>query len=129
MMRTDMVTHQMNRLDMLGHLLIHVFQERDAFLRSCACITLPIDSAGTGIEGRKEVEGAGACLLVLIPVGQVLRLRGPGRGQPRTRLQGGLLVQRKDHLVIAEWTCGECDAFGDGAIKCGIPWVLGRQQR
>ncbi len=86
MMRTDMVTHPMNRPDVLGNLLIQVFKEGDAFLLSLADITLPIDSVGPGIEGRKEVEGARACRLVLIPVGQVLRLRWPGRGQPRTWL-------------------------------------------
>ena len=100
MMRTDIVTYQMNRPDVLSNLLIQVFQEGDAFLLPFALITLAIDLARTGIKGRKEVEGASACVLVLIPIGQVLRLRWPGRGQPRTRLQRGLLIQREDDLVI-----------------------------
>ena len=32
MMRTDVVTHEMNRPDVLGNLLVHMFQKGDAFL-------------------------------------------------------------------------------------------------
>ena len=126
MRRPDIVTDKMTRPDVLGNLLIHVFQEGEAFLLSFACIPVSIDPSGTGIEGRKEVEGASACLRGLIAVGQVLRLRWLGRGQPRTRLQGGVLVTREDHLVIVEWTCVVIEQFGDRGIKCGISWLLGR---
>src|SRR5215207_2164806 len=83
MMRTDIVTHQMDRPDVLSNLPVQVFQEGDAFLLPFAFITLSIDPARTGIKGGKEVEGASAFVLVLIPVGQVLRLSWPGLGQPR----------------------------------------------
>ena len=71
----------MNRLDVLGNLPIHMFQQGDAFLLPFAFITLSIDPAGTGIEGGKEVESASACVLMLIPIGPVLRLRWPSRGR------------------------------------------------
>src|SRR6266511_4570167 len=99
MMRTDNVTHQINRPDVLSNLPVQVCQEGDAFLLPFAFSTLSIDPARTGIKGGQEVEGASAFVLVLIPVGQVLRLSWPGRGQPRTRLQRGLLIQREDQLV------------------------------
>src|SRR5512132_2207059 len=120
MMHTDMVTHQMDRPDVLSHLPVQVFQEGEAFRLPFACITLAIDPARTGIKGGKEVEGASACVLVRIPVGPVLRLRWPGRGQPRPRRQRGLLIQREDHLVIAEWTRVEIDHVGDRGIKFGL---------
>ena len=80
MMRTDIIAHQMNRPDVLSHLPVQVFEEGDAFLLPFAFITLAIDPARTGIKGGKEVEGASTFVLVLIPVGPVLRLRWPGRG-------------------------------------------------
>jgi hypothetical protein len=97
-----MVAPQRNRLDVLGNLLIQVFQEGAAFLLPFACVTLSLDPAGTGIEGRTEVQGARTYVLVRILVGSVLRLRGPGWGPPRTRRQRGLLIQGVDDLVIAE---------------------------
>ena len=125
MRRTDVVTHQMNRPDVLGNLLGHVCQEGDAVLLPCACIPLAIDPTGTGIESRTEVEGSGACILMFILVGPVLRLGWPGRGQPRTRPQRSLLVPRAAHLSVAEWTRVEIDEGGAGGIQCGIPGGCG----
>lgn len=122
-----MITYQMNRPDVLSNLLIQVFQAGDAFLLPLACITLAIDLARTGLKGRKEVEGARACVLVLIAIGQVLRLRWPGRSSPRPRLQRGLLIPREDDLVIVAWPRVEIDHVGDRGIKVVIAWVLGIQ--
>ena len=127
MMRTDMVTDQMKRPDVLSTLLIQVFQEGEAFLRPLACITWALAPASAGIKGGQAGEGASAFVLVRIPVGPVLRLSWPGRGQPRTRRQRGLLSQREHHLVSAEGTRVELDHVGDRGLQCGITWVLGRQ--
>jgi hypothetical protein len=126
MMRTHMVTHQMTCPEGLGPRPVHGFQEGDAFRRPLAGLTLARDPARPGIKGGPAVEGASACRLVLIAVGPVLRRRGPGRGQPRTRLQRGLLIQREHHRVIAEWTRGTRDQVGDSGRQGGIPGVLGR---
>jgi hypothetical protein len=56
MMRTDVITHAMNRPNVLGNLLVHMFEKGEEFLLPFAFITLAIDAAGPGIEGRKEVE-------------------------------------------------------------------------
>src|SRR4030095_10688555 len=79
MMRTDMVSDQMNPPAGLSHLLIQVFQEGDAFRLPLVFITLAIDLARTGMKGRKDVEGTSACVLGLIAIGPVLRLRWPGQ--------------------------------------------------
>jgi hypothetical protein len=124
MMRTDMVTDQMNRPDVRGNLLVQVFQEGEAFLLPFAFITLSIDPSGTGIEGRKEVERASACLLVLIPVGKVLRRRWSGQGPSRARLQGGLLVQREHQLILTQRASIEVDECSDGRIEGRVPrWL------
>jgi hypothetical protein len=90
MMRADIVAHEMNGVDVLVNLRIQHFQKGDAFPLALPLKTLPIDLARTGVKGRKEIEGPSALILVLVPVGNVLRLGWPGRSATRSRLQGGL---------------------------------------
>jgi hypothetical protein len=59
---------------MLRNLPVQLFQKGDEFLLPFAVITLPIDLARTGVKGDKEMQGPGALVLVLAPVGQILRL-------------------------------------------------------
>jgi hypothetical protein len=84
--RTNLVTHQMHRPEGFTHLPGHVCQEGAACLRSLTGLTLALAPARTGSKGGTEVEGASTGVLVRIPVGPVLRRRGPGRGEPRRRL-------------------------------------------
>src|ERR1700752_4831520 len=91
-MCTNIVTHEMNGLDVLGDLPIQMFQQCHEFLLPLACITLPIDLTGTGIEGGKEVESASACVCMFVPIGQVVGLSWQSWGRARPRLQRGLLV-------------------------------------
>jgi hypothetical protein len=74
MMCTNIVTHKMNRLDGLSNLSVQVFQKSDEFSLPFACITLPVDLPGTGIEGGNEVERSSACVLMFVPIGQVVGL-------------------------------------------------------
>jgi hypothetical protein len=58
----------------LAKLRVQCIQKGDKFPLSLPFITLPIDLARTGVKGGKEIEGTGALLLVLVPVGTVLWL-------------------------------------------------------
>jgi hypothetical protein len=94
-MRTHIVTHEMNRPNVRSNLSVHLFQKGDEFLLAFAFKTLPIDLARTGIKGRKEVEGAGTSVLMLVPIGQMTGLGGERGGRSRPWLQGGLLIDGK----------------------------------
>ena len=53
MMRTDMIAHEMNRLDALVNLRVPLFKKGDELLLTRAWVTLPKDCSRTGIEGSK----------------------------------------------------------------------------
>src|SRR5215510_14460584 len=78
MMCTDIITHEVNRPDVRSNRLVQVFQKGDEFSLPFACITLPIHVTRAGIKGGQEVEGASACILVLIPIRQVMGLGWQG---------------------------------------------------
>jgi hypothetical protein len=79
MMRTDMIAHQMNRVDVGVNLCLHRFQEGDKLPLTLPFLTVPIDLARPGVKGRTEMQGTRPCILVLVPVGQVLRPGWQGR--------------------------------------------------
>jgi hypothetical protein len=49
-MRADIIAHEMNRLDVLVNLRVHLCKKGDEFLLTFAWVTLPIDCSRTGIE-------------------------------------------------------------------------------
>ena len=51
--RTDMIAHEMNRLDRGDNLRVQLFQKGDEFLLTLTGGTVPKDGARTGIECRK----------------------------------------------------------------------------
>ena len=53
MMRTDIIAHEMNRLDALVNLRVQLFKKGDELLLTLAWVTLPKDCSRTGIEGSK----------------------------------------------------------------------------
>jgi Bacterial regulatory protein, Fis family len=124
-MRTHIVTHEMNRPDVGGNLPIQMFQKGAEFLLAFAGKTLPVDLARTGIKGREEVEGAGTCVLMLVPIGQMTGLGGPRGGRSRPWLQGGLLVDGKHQLILRQRPGVEVDQLGNGRIEDRVPRPLG----
>ena len=99
MVRADVVTHEMKRADLLVNLPVQRFEKVDELSLALPVITVPVDLARTGVKGRKEMEGPGALVVVLVPVRKVLWLGWAGRSVPRSRLEGGLLVHGQDQFI------------------------------
>ena len=127
MMGPDVITHEMNRSDLLVNLPVQHFEKGDKCLLSLPLIALSIDLARTGVKGRKEVERPGPLVLMLVAVRNVLRLRWQSRRMTRSRLEGSLLVHRQDQLIWAQGTGIEVDQLGYGGIEGGVPRLLGRE--
>lgn len=75
LMGTDVITHEMNRSDLLVNLPVQPFEKGDKFLLSLPLIALSLDLARTGVKGRQEVEHPGPFVLMLVAVRNVVRLR------------------------------------------------------
>ena len=99
MMRPDMVTHEMNDAEALVNLCIQDFQKGHEFPLTLPFVTLPINLAGTGVKGRKEVEGPRPRIRMFGPVGTMLRLGWQGRGQTGSRLQGSRFVHGQHYFI------------------------------
>jgi hypothetical protein len=125
MVRTDMVTDERNGLHGVRNRLVSMCQKREAFLRPCPFITLPIDLVGTGVQGGQAMEGTRTLILVLVSVGQVLRLGWPGRGATRARRQGRLLVHRPHQRIRVPRLRVEVNQLEHRGIEGGVPWWLG----
>jgi hypothetical protein len=81
MIRPDMITDEMNGLNVCGNLLVSRFEKAHAFLLALAFITVSIDLAGPGVIRGEEIERPGAFVLMLGAVGNVLGLGQQGRGK------------------------------------------------
>lgn len=127
MMGTDVITHEMNRSDLLVNLPVQHFEKGAIFVLSLPLIALSIDLARTDIKGRKKVERPGPLVLMLVAVRNVLRLRWQGRRMPRSRLEGSLLVHRQDQLIWVQWTGIKVDQLGYGGLEGGVPRLFGRE--
>src|SRR5918996_4338210 len=127
MMRTDIVTYQMNRADGLIDFHIHRFQKGNEFPLPLTIITVPVDLARTGVKGGKEIQRPRALVLMLHAVGPVVGLSWEGRGESGPRLQRGLLVHGEYYLIRPEGTGVEVNQVGDGGIEGSVPRVFGVQ--
>jgi hypothetical protein len=125
MMRTDIVTHELDGADGLVNLRIQRLQKGDEFPLPLAFITVPIDVTRTGVKGGKKMERTSALILVRVPVGNVLRLGWQGWGATRTWLQGGLLVHGADPFIWPQWPGVEVNQLGHGGIEGSVPRLLG----
>ena len=125
MVRADVVTHEMNRADLLVNFPVQRFEKVDELSLALPVITVPVDLARTCVKGRKEIEGPGALVLVLVPVRKVLWLGWAGRSVPRSRLEGGLLVHGQDQFIEMQRPRVEVDQFGHRGIEGGVPRLLG----
>jgi hypothetical protein len=125
MMRTDIVTHEMDDADGRVNLRLQRLQKGDEFPLPLAFITVPIDVTRTGVKGGKKIERAGALILVLVPVGNVRRLCWQGWGATGARLQGGLLVHGEDYFIWPQWPGVEVHQLGHGGIEGSVPRLLG----
>jgi hypothetical protein len=99
MVRTAVVTPEMNRADLLVNLPVQRVEKVDALALALPGITVPVALARTGVTGRTEIEGPCTPGLVLVAVRKRLRLGWPGRRVPRSRLSGGLLVHGQDQCI------------------------------
>jgi hypothetical protein len=125
MMCADMVAHEMDHAEVGSNPPGQGFQQGDAFLWPVAFITLPIDLAGAGIEGGKEIEGPGALGRVLPPVRKRLGRGGPGWVLAGPRWEGGLLIHGEDHCILPERARVAVDALGDRGRARGVTGLLG----
>lgn len=125
MMRADIVAHEMDGTDALIDLQIQRFQKGYAFPLPLPVITVTIDLARTGVKGSKQIQGTCAFILVLGPVGNVLRLCWHGGGATRARLQRGLLIHGEHQLIVTKRARIELDEFRNRGIEGRIPWLLG----
>jgi hypothetical protein len=119
MMCTDMITHEVNRPDVRSNLLVQVFQKGDEFSLPFAFITLPIDVTRAGIKGGKEVEGAIACVLMLMPIEQVMGPPGAMRGK--------FTVSRRAEKTLATTRCHS--RRKNDVFRNLYPHALGRAQQ
>ena len=71
----------MKRVEVGGDLGRQRCREGDTLPRTLPFITVPLDLARPGVQGRQAVQGTRPLRLVLVPVGQGRRLGGPGRGR------------------------------------------------
>ena len=126
-MRTDIVTHEMDGADGLVNLRLPHRQHGDEFPLPLAFITVPIDVTRTGVKGGKQSERPSTLLLVLVPVGNVLRLGWQGWGATRARLQGGLLVHGEDPFIRPQGPGVEVNQLGHRGIEGSVPRLLGRE--
>lgn len=125
MMCTDIVTHEMNDADAFVNVCIQDFQKGQEFPLTLPFRTVPIDLARTGVKGREEIEGPGALILMLVPVGNILWLGREGWGETWSGLQGSLLVHGEDHLIRSQWTGVEVDQLHNSGIEGGVSGLLG----
>lgn len=121
MVCTNIVTYEMNRLDVLYNLTVQVFQKRNEFLLPFADITLPKDLTRTRVKRSEQIEGSGTLILMLMPIGQVLRLSGQCGSPTGTRLQGRLLIDGQYHLLGVERPCIKLAEFRDRGIEGDVP--------
>jgi hypothetical protein len=122
------ITHEMNRADLLVNLPVQHFEKGAKVLLSLPLIALSLDLARTGVKGRQEVERPGPPVLRLVAVRHGLRLRWEGRRVARSRLEGSCLVHRQDQLLWAQWTGLEVDHLRYGGIEGGGPRRMGKSR-
>lgn len=126
MVGRDVVTDEVNRFDPRGDLRIEMLEEGDELLLTLAPVALPVNVAGSGVEGRQQIQGAVSTVFVLDQVGHpwLCWFRGM---KARTGLEGGLLVSAEDNLVRLQLSRVEPDQFSYAGIEFGIPRVFGGQ--
>ena len=122
MRRTDIVAPQRKRA------VARVEQGYES-PRSLPFITVHIDPTRTNAEGAKEIEHSRPFVLMRDAVGQVVGLRGPGRGRSGLRLQGGSLLEGEPQLIRPEGTGIEVKRRDDGGIASGLARVFGYSHR
>jgi hypothetical protein len=127
MVRTAVVTPEMNRADLLVNLPVQRVEKVDALALALPGITVPVALARTGVTGRTEIEGLCTPGLVLVAVRKGLRLGWPGRRVPRSRLSGGLLVHGQDQCIAMPRPRVEVAQGGHRGREGGVPRRLGRE--
>lgn|SRR5262245_54807657 len=126
MMRRDIVTDHVNRLDPGGNLRIKRGKERDKLALAFAAMTLPIDMPSPGIKGGKQVQGPIAPIFMFNAVGES-RLCGFRGMEPRPWLQGGFFIEAEDHFLRLEGAGVEGDQGSHLRIEGRIAGIFRRQ--
>src|SRR5919106_3213300 len=125
MMRADIVAQEMDGTEALINLPLQRFQRGNAFPLPLPVVTVTIDLTRTGVKGSKQIQGTCALILMLGPVGNVLRLCWQGGGATRARLQRGLLIHGEHQLIVTQRARIELDEFRNRGIEGRVPGLLG----
>lgn len=125
MVDTHIVTDDVNDGNGGGRLPIDPVEKADEFLLSLAAEVQTDDFAGSGIEGRKEVQGPISFVLMLDQIGLVSRLCGLGGEEPGSWLQGCFLIHRENRLVGSKGPGIQVDDVCNTRIEGVVPWVFG----
>lgn len=92
MLRTDVIAHQMNRVDVRVTLRLPRVQAGEKRSRTLPFMTVARDLASPGGKRREEMQGPRPFILMLVAVGHLLRLGGPGGSATRGWRERGRLV-------------------------------------
>jgi hypothetical protein len=82
--RTDMIAHEVKRLDVWGDVGVQLCKKGDERLRTFAGVTWPKNRTRAGIKCRQYIEGPTARVCMLMAVGDIPWLGGPRGMQPGT---------------------------------------------
>ena len=124
--RTAVVTPAMNRADRRVPLPVPRVANGEALARALPVITVPVDLARTGVQGRHEREGPCTPVLGRVSVRQGRRLGWPARRVPRSRLSGGRLVHGHDQGIAMPRPRVEVAPCGHCGLEGGVPRRRGR---
>ena len=122
-----MVTHERKEADAFVNVGMQDGQTGQAFPLPLPFRPVPIDLASTGVQGRHEREGPGACRRRRVPVGHRLWLGWEGGGETWSGLQGRLLVHGEDHLIRSQRTGLAVDQLHPRGIDGGVSGLLGME--
>jgi len=122
--RPAMVTHERKEADAFVNVGMQDGQTGQAFPLPLPFRPVPIDLASTGVQGRHEREGPGACRRRRVPVGHRLWLGWEGGGETWSGLQGRLLVHGEDHLIRSQRTGLAVDQLHPRGIDGGVSGLL-----
>ena len=100
-MCADMIAPEMNRRDKVANLHIELFQQGDECLLTLTGVTVPKGGARTGSEYRQYIQSPAALVFMRIATRDVPWLCRPRRRETRTRLQGGVLINGQDDLIVS----------------------------
>ena len=124
MMSSDVVTNDMNQSDLRWNFPVYMIEKGDELLLSFAAAAPADDLSRPGIEGGKKIQGSVPFVLMFDEVGKVARFCWLCGANSRSRLEGGLFVERKDDFMGTERAGMRIDEGSNAFVEGFIPGVL-----